>query len=60
MIMAKEGESELAEYAHLAAEAFMEASRSDDPVEAQKHRARAYRYVDLIKQLEQSRKGSSR
>jgi hypothetical protein len=49
---------ELADYARLAAEAFMEASGTEDPAEATRHRARAYRYVDLIKQLELQRGAS--
>jgi len=47
---------ELSQYARLAAEAFLIASREDDPVKAGEHRARAYRYVDLIQAGEQKKR----
>jgi hypothetical protein len=49
-------DAEIGDYARLAAESFTAASRADDPAEASNHRARAYWYVDLIKDLEQRTK----
>ncbi len=40
---------ELTDWARLAAEAFMAASRAADPQEAELHRRRAYRIVDHIR-----------
>jgi hypothetical protein len=40
------------EYARLAAEAFLAASASENPVRARDHRALAYRYVDLLRAAE--------